>query len=218
VQTVDTAGLPVAGVSVSLNGGFDGMSRTTDADGRATFDFARAPAGEASLSTWSQNHHTASRRLQIDSLPASPVQLTLLRLDQATVIVTGAAAAVSADARTLTVDAAISVTDENGRSIDTLTLNDFSAPARYDCNGFDVCIFEPSGQASDAGWLPAPGPNPVAVTLAGTAPAAFYRVRFVLDAYPNVPSTFTAGRTVNALLGVRIGVDTAAWLDFLVPL
>jgi hypothetical protein len=218
VHVIDTAGLPVAGASVWLNGGFDGMGRTTDATGKATFDFAQVPAGEASLGAGSQNHHTAGRRFKIDTSLADPVQVTLLRLEEATAKVMDAAATVTDDAATLTIEAAISVTDKNGDSIGTLTLNDFRAPARFDCNGFDWCLLEPSGQVSNAGWRPAPSPNPVAAALAGTAPAASYRVRFVLRAWPDAPNTFTAGRTVNAALTVRLGVDTWVWLDFPVRL
>jgi hypothetical protein len=220
VQTVDTAGLPVAGVGVSLNGLGNGMSRTTDANGKVTFEFARAPAGEASLSTGSQTYHSARRRFQINSLPDNQVQLTLMRLEEATPKVTGVEFAVSADAATLTVDAEISVTDGNARSIDTLALIDFSVPNRVDCNGFDVCIWEPSGKPSNDGWV-ARSPIPVAAALVGTTPAAFYRVRFVLNGFvfnSMAAETFIPGRTVNAALQVRLGVDTWVWLDFPIPL
>src|SRR4051812_48744218 len=39
VRTIDSAGRPVAGVSVSLNGGFDGTTGTTDADGNVQLTF-----------------------------------------------------------------------------------------------------------------------------------------------------------------------------------
>ena len=59
------------GTFSGLNGGFDGMSRTTDADGKATFEFARAPVGEASLGTFSATYHSASRRLASRSTRSS---------------------------------------------------------------------------------------------------------------------------------------------------
>jgi hypothetical protein len=210
VQTVDTDGRSIPDVALSLNGRFNGMSRTTGADGKASFDFPDAPAGEALVSTWSSNHHSAHRRLEIVSLPGRELQLTVLRLEQATPKVTGTATTISADAATLTIESEVSVTDEHSRSIDTLTLADFRAVEL--CDGRVVCIVEPSGQDSIVGYSLAPGTNPLSATLAGTAPAAFYPVRVVLNA---APGTFAAGRTVNTALMVRLGSDT--WAELNVP-
>jgi hypothetical protein len=46
VSTVTTSGTPISGLSVALNGGFDGRTATTDHNGEATFK--NLPAGDAS--------------------------------------------------------------------------------------------------------------------------------------------------------------------------
>ncbi len=205
VQTLDTSGRPVGGVGVSLNGGFNGVTRDTDADGKASFIFTTTGvlAGEGSLTTYSPGHHGAYRRFQIDDVRGQLLQLTLLRLEQATLRVTGVTAAATADASALSVEALIAVTDESGRSIDTLALADFGVP---DCDVLYVnCIEDSSGPI--ASWEPAPSPNPIAATVNASAPTAAYRVRFALVA---APGTFVSGRTVNTGLTVRLGVDTVA--------
>jgi hypothetical protein len=134
----------------------------------------------------------------------------MLRLEQAMPKVTGTQTTISADAGRLTLTAEVSVTDEGSRSIDTLTPNDFRAVEF--CNGWDACIVEPSGQYSEAVYVLANGAHPLSAPLAGKAPTAFYPVSLVLE---GTAGTFTEGRTVYALLQVRLASDT--WATLTIP-
>lgn len=210
VQVMDSGGRPLAGVIVSLNGGFDGMSSTTGTDGRATFNFARAPAGEADVATFLQGFHSASRRFDIAGLPTSALQLSMLREEQARLAVIRSSAQPGSDGSTLVVEADVQIVDENAHAIETLTAGDFFV---YGCNStWGSCILDANGMDTYLSFYAAPDPNPLSTDLIAGIPTAVYRVRFVLTA---ARMSFTVGRTVNAGLSVRVGEDTTVliWLD-----
>lgn len=207
VQVMDSGGRPLAGVDVSLNGGFDGMISTTGTDGRATFNFARAPAGEAAVATFLPGFHGSSRRFDIASLPTSVLQLSMLREEQASLAVIRSSAQPGSDGSTLVVEADVRIVDENAHAIETLTAGDFSV---LSCDSaWGACILDANGMDTHLSFYAAPDPNPLGTDLIAGIPTALYRVRFVLDA---ARMSFTVGRTVNAGLYVRVG-DTTISLD-----
>ena len=214
VQALDAGGRPVAGVGVDLNGGFNGMSRVTDSEGKASFSFTAGPVGEASVGVFSSTHYRASRRFRLENVQGQILQLELLRLVQAKVEVKGVSAEVSSDASALSVAADIAVTDENGQLITTLTVASFHVPVQ-DCDGgYGVCFVDASGITSDGSFSPAPSPNPVSATIVGT-PMESYRVRFGLLA---APGTFRSGKTAVPFLEIRLGTDTLVYQHLVVRL
>lgn len=206
VQVVDSGGRPLSGVAVSLNGGFDGMSSTTGTNGRATFNFARAPAGEADVATYLPGFHGAWRHFDIASLPTSVLQLSMLREEQASLAVIRSSAQPGSDGSTLVVEVDVRIVDENAHVIETLTAGDFFVGG---CDSaWGACILDANGMNTTLSFYAAP--DPLGTELIAGTPTALYRVRFVLAA---APMSFTVGRTVNAGLSVRVGEDTTIWLD-----
>lgn len=207
-KTVDTQGQPISSVAVSLNGGFDGMTAMTGNDGTTTFNFNARSVGDASLNTFLTGYHPAGRRFRLAGA-SSPIvqQLTLMRVDEAQLVLRGLTSQVSADASSVVVSADIDVVGLNGNPIAGLSAADFDVPY-LDCQGFGFpCILEPSGAPLSTGyWVPSQR-EPVQVTLSGAAPSTLYNVRYVLEATPGM---FAAGRTVLTYHYVRVGADT--WL------
>jgi hypothetical protein len=207
VKTVDTQGQPIAGVSVSLGGGFNAMTAMTGSDGATTFNFNARSAGDASLNTFLNGYHSAGRRFQLAGASSPNVQqLTLMRTDEAQLVVRGVTSEVSADESSVVVNADIAVVGLNGNPIAGLSAADFSVPG-IDCQGFGFpCILEPSGAPLSTGyWVPSQT-DPVQVTLSGAGPSANYKVRYVLEA---VPGMLAAGRTVLTYVDIRVGADTS---------
>ena len=207
VKTVDTQGQPIAGVSVALNGVGNGVVATTGSDGTTTFNFNARSARDASLNTFLTGYHPAGRRFQVAGA-SSPIvqQLTLMRIDEAQLVLRGLTSQASADASSVVVSADIEVVGLNGNPIAGLSAAAFEVPY-LDCQGFGFpCILEPSGSPLSIGyWVPSQR-DPVQVTLSGAAPLSLYKVRYVLEATPGM---FTAGRTVLTSLSVRVGADTS---------
>jgi hypothetical protein len=61
VRATTTAGTPISGVGVALNGGFDGRSVTTDGNGEALFK--DVPTGDASTNLGGSGYRWAGLRL-----------------------------------------------------------------------------------------------------------------------------------------------------------
>lgn len=206
VKTVNTQGQPIAGVSVFLDGVSAFLVATTGSDGTTTFNFNERSASDARLSTNLTGYHTAGRRFQLAGA-SSPVvqQLTLMRTDEAQLVLKGLKSEVSANASSVVVSADIDVADLNGNPVVGLSAADFTVP-QIDCLGFGFpCILEPSGAPLSDGYWNLSQRNPVQVTLAGAGPSTLYNVRYVLEATPGM---FTAGRTVLTWVYVRVGADT----------
>jgi hypothetical protein len=201
VKTVDTQGQPIAGVSVALNGRLNGITAMTGSDGTTTFNFRGS--ADASLDTDRTGYHSASRRVLLAGAGSPNVQhLTLMREDEAQLVLRGVTSEVSADASSVVVSADLTVSNLNGNPITGLSAANFSvAGAEVDC--FFSLVVCPS----DAGfyWKP-PLNNPVQVMLLGSGPSTLYRVRYVLEATPGM---FTAGRTFPTYVDVRVGADTS---------
>jgi len=212
VKAVDTQGQPIAGASVSLNGGFNGMTAMTGSDGATTFKF-NAWSADASLRTYMTGYHSARREFLLGGANSPNVQqLQLMRTDEAQLVLRGVTSQASADASSVVVSADIGVADHKGDAIATLTAADFTVPD-YDC-GWAACVLDPSGAMLNGWWSPS-RTTPVEATLSGTGPSTHYKVRFVLEA---VPGMFTAGRTVLTSVDVHVGADTWVGIELNVPL
>lgn len=141
VHVTTSAGTPLPGIEVVLNGGFDGLIAVTDAAGYARF--ADLPASDAHASVWARGYHAADSRLVVT--PDTDTDLTLI-LEQATAatpVVLGTHAVPASDGMSLTVDVDIAVLDENGRAIQTLTAAEFSVSGS-DC-AFMWCVSDETG-------------------------------------------------------------------------
>lgn len=201
VKTVDTQGQPIARVSVALSGRLKGLTAMTGSDGTATFNFRGS--ADASLDTAKTGYHPTTRRVQLAGAGNPNVQhLTLMREDEAQLVLRGVTSEVSADASSVVVSADLAVSNLNGNPITGLSAADFAvSEEEVDC--FFSLVVCPS----DAGfyWKPSLN-NPVQVMLLGSGSSTFYRLRYVLEASPGM---FTAGRTVPTYVDVRVGADTS---------
>ena len=147
VRVMTESGTPIPDVGVDLNGGFDGQSLQTDAEGRARF--SNLNAGEATIHTFSRGFHDAGRRFVIDPDTVTELSVTLMRTTEATPVVLGTHALPSSDGHKLTVDVDVAVLGEDGLANPTLTAADF-AVANSDC-AFMWCVMDASGQPLPSG-------------------------------------------------------------------
>lgn len=142
VQVVTPAGLPISGVGVALNGGFDGRSVTTDANGEALFD--DVPAGDASTNLGGAGYHLAVRRLSVSAGSQTRVAVTLLRASDAVpVLLATYPAKPSADGSRLTVEADIAILNSDGSSRANLVAGDFGLEGGC---GWYGCVIEAGGR------------------------------------------------------------------------
>ena len=141
------SGTPIPDVGVDLNGGFDGQSLDTDAEGWARF--TNVNAGEATIHTFARGFHDAGRRFVIESDTVTELSVILMRATEATPVVLGTHASPSEDGHTLTVDVDVAVLGEDGLANPTLTAADF-AVANSDC-AFMWCVMDASGQPLPSG-------------------------------------------------------------------
>ena len=146
VEVKTASGMPVPGVGVTLNGGFDGEAADSDDTGRAHFD--KIPAGPASVDTYAPGYHAAARRITV-SLPATEITLILEPARKATPVVLGTHATPALDGMSVVVDVDVAVLGEDGQSIPTLRASDFSAFSS-DC-GFNWCVMDAAGRQLPSG-------------------------------------------------------------------
>ena len=149
VSAVTTAGTPIGGVAVNLNGGFDGRTATTDRNGEATFQ-GRTGRGRHTMLGGS-GYHWAGRRLAVTDDSVTKVTVTLEHVTEATPVVLASRPVASIDGKTLTVDVDIAVLDENGRARETLTASDFALLGGCD---WGWCIVDANGTDTN-GWYTA---------------------------------------------------------------
>ena len=115
VRVMTESGTPIPDVGVDLNGGFDGQSLQTDAEGRARF--SNLNAGEATIHTFSRGFHDAGRRFVIDPDTVTELSVTLMRTTEATPVVFDTHALPSSDGHKLTVDVDVAVLGEDASPI-----------------------------------------------------------------------------------------------------
>jgi hypothetical protein len=203
VKTVDTQGQPISSVAVNLYVESVGTHAIrTGSDGTATFDFS-ARSAKAYVETYLAGYYSAGRQIPLAGANSPIVQqLTLMRTEEAQLVLNGVTSETSADASSVVVNADIGASDRNGNPIATLTAADFTVPELECFFGHGVCLLDPSGAPLSNGyWVPSQR-DPSQVTLRGAGPSILYRVRYVLEAEPGM---FTAGRTVLTWVYVRVG-------------
>jgi Carboxypeptidase regulatory-like domain len=179
VEVSGPAGEPLGGVSVSLNGGFNGREAKTGADGRLVFK--DVPVGEASLAVFQPGYFSAYVRPVVvsrNTLTSSAIRLE--RLTAATAVLLAARPTLAALGHSLSVEVDFVLLDERGQAIETLTESSVTAP-QPDC-GFGYCILSRDGgyysyeMARLGGFtlLPAQNRRPIAaaVLMEQSEPAA----------------------------------------------
>jgi hypothetical protein len=207
VQTVDTQGQPIAGVAVFLVAATDSNART-GSDGNVTLSFT-SRHGTAILYAGLTGYHSAKREFPLAATGSPNLQrLTLMRTEEARLVLRGVTSQLSADASRVVVSADIGVIGLNGNPITGLSAANFTVP-QPECAAGGACILDVSGKELNGWYIPW---NPVEVTLSGVGPSSHYNVRYVLE--PSERGMFTAGRTVLSTVEVRVGADT--WLDIYV--
>lgn len=148
VRAITSAGVPVNGISVTLNGGFDGRSVVTDANGEALFK--DIPPGDASTNTYGLWYHPAYRRLSVSDGALTRVTVTLLPKNEAVpVLLATHPAKPSADGRRLTVEVDLAVLTADGSSRAGLVPGDFGLEGAC---GWYPCVFEADGRDTNAGY------------------------------------------------------------------
>jgi len=148
IRAITTAGLPVGGVTVSLNGGFDGRSVTTDANGEASFQ--DVPAGDASTNLGGSGYYVVSRRLTVTEGSQTRVTVTLMRTTEAVpVLLATYPAKPSADGSRLTVEADVAILTSDGSSRADLVAADFGLEGSC---GWYQCVLEADGRDTYAGY------------------------------------------------------------------
>ena len=112
IAVATSSGTPIPGVSISLNGGFDGRAASTDASGHVVF--AAIPPGEATATSYAGGYHVAYQRFEVSPDENTEVTLTLEQVTEATPVVLASRAVAAADGRSLTLDVDIAVLGEDG--------------------------------------------------------------------------------------------------------
>jgi hypothetical protein len=159
IQVVTSAGMPVPGVSVALNGNFDGRLASTDVSGRVAFD--DIAAGDAHAHTWVTGFHSADVRFVVSPGPGNDITLVVEEVTEAVPVILGTRATPASDGLTLAVDVDVAVLGEDGRSRETLTAADFGV-ADSDC-GFMWCVIGGDGAPLDfGGYVGSVEPEPFA--------------------------------------------------------
>jgi hypothetical protein len=168
VRAMTTAGAPISGVSVALNGGFDGRSKTTDGNGEALF--RDVPTGDASTNLGGSGYHWAGLRLVVTKDLVTKVAVTLEHVTEATPVVLATHPVASSDGKTLSVDVDIAVLDGNGVARETLTAADFRLNGACD---WGWCVVDTDGTDTNRGYDAhvvdatfSPLPTPVLRTMA----------------------------------------------------
>ena len=207
VTATTTAGTPISGVSVALNGGFDGRSKTTDVNGEALFN--DVPTGEASTNLGGSGYHWAGLGgLVVTKDSVTKATVTLEHVTEATPVVLATHPVASSDGKTLTVDVDIAVLDENGVARETLTAADFGLKGVCD---WGWCVVDTDGsdtnRSYDAHVVDAalnPMPTPVLRTMA---------TGILLDQSADMATFDPSGirlRAVNSFLESVTAPDTVA--------
>jgi len=148
VRALTPAGTPVSGISVDLNGGFDGRTVTTDANGEAAFP--GIPAGDASANLWGTGYHSARKRLTVTAGEQTRVTLSLLSVTEAVpVLLAMHPSQPSGDGRYLTFEADVAVLTSDGSSRQTLVANDFGLEGTCD---WYACVVDADGRDTYAGY------------------------------------------------------------------
>jgi hypothetical protein len=146
VEVSGPAGEPLGGVSVSLNGGFNGRTGETGADGRLVFK--DVPVGEASLNTFQPGYFSAYVPGVVVTKDTSTT--SAIRLESraaATAVLLAVRPTLVAQGLALSLEVDFVVLDERGEAIETLTGSSVRAPTP-DC-GFGWCIFSGDGRFYD---------------------------------------------------------------------
>lgn len=142
VRAITSAGVPVRGMSVALNGGFDARSVETDANGEALFE--DVPVGDASTNLGGAGYHSAYRRLAVTDGSQTRATVTLQRMTEAVPVLLAAyPARPSADGRSLTVEVDVAVLTADGSSRADLVAGDFGLEGGC---GWYPCIVEADGR------------------------------------------------------------------------
>jgi hypothetical protein len=157
VEVSGPAGEPLGGVSVSLNGGFNGRAATTAADGRLVFK--DVPVGEASLHVFQPGYFSAYvPRVVVTRDTSTTSAIRLESRAAATAVLLAVRPALVAQGLALSLEVDFVVLDERGEAIETLTGSSVKAPTP-DC-GFGWCIY-----SGDGGFYSYETARPTAFTL-----------------------------------------------------
>jgi hypothetical protein len=148
VRATTPSGTPIGGVSVTLNGGFDGRTAITDASGVALF--GDVPAGEARTDTWASGYFSASQRIAVTGDTVTRATVILERVTEAIPVVLATHHVASNDGTTLTVDIDLALLNENGTVRETLTAVDF-ALIGGSCD-WDWCVVNTDGSDTGRGY------------------------------------------------------------------
>jgi len=168
VRATTPSGKPIGGVSVTLNGGFDGRIAITDASGVALFD--DVPAGEARTDTWASGYFSASQRIAVTGDTVTRATVILERVTEAIPVVLATHHVASNDGTTLTVDIDLALLNENGTARETLTAADFALIGSCD---WGWCVVNTDGSDTGRSYSARvidapfnPPPTPVRPTMA----------------------------------------------------
>jgi hypothetical protein len=135
-------------MSVALNGGFNGLSVQTNANGEASFK--DVPAGDASTNLGGSGYHWAGRRLAVTAGSETRVTVTLQRVTEAVpVLLATYPATPSADGRLLAVEVDVAVLTADGSSRADFVAADFGFEGGC---GWYGCVFEVDGRDTYAGY------------------------------------------------------------------
>ena len=140
IRATTSSGAPIVGMTVTLNGGFDGRIATTDGNGEA--QFTGIPTGAASTNMGGSGYHWAGQRFEVTADPLTKVTVILEQVTEATPVLLATHPVASSDGKTLTVDLDIAMLDENGVARETLTSSDFALDGGCD---WGWCIVDTNG-------------------------------------------------------------------------
>jgi hypothetical protein len=148
VRAITTAGVPVSGMSVGLNGVGQVRPVTTNANGEATFK--DVPVGDGSAVLGGSGYHWAGRRFTVTDGSQTRVTVSLQRVTEAVpVLLATYPAKPSDDGRLLTVEADVAILAADGSSRADLVAADFEFEGSC---GWYVCVTEADGRDTYAGY------------------------------------------------------------------
>jgi len=143
IQVTTTDGAPVQGLSLAINGGFDGRGAQTDALGEARF--TEVPAGDASINTWGGGYHSARSRFTVVGDALTTVPIVVESVTEAIPVLLAARTEPSSDGSRMILELDMAVLDEQGTARETLTAADFGFDG--DC-GWNWCLINADGTLS----------------------------------------------------------------------
>ena len=192
IQVTTTDGVPVPGLSLAINGGFDSRGAQTDAHGEARF--TEVPAGDASINTGGGGYHSARSRFTVVGDALTTVPIVVESVTEAIPVVLGARTSPSQDGSTMILELDIAVLGEQGTARETLTSVDFQLDG--DC-GWNWCLVNADGTLSNFYYSArVEGADLVPLSAWARPPLA---TAFLLDQSENMAAFDPAGLRVSGL-------------------